>query len=334
MTRGPRRLKDDPDFKWETGCDISDEGRVVGNYDLETSRSRLLAAVALLPAVTVGDGIPTVRPGTSAWRAAARPVVGAVTGAMVIAAAYWLGVQSGTERPAATSPVEMSVPSSPVENAPVIVPTTEGVATPPEIPSGSPVVVPEVVVRHSPFTKVVPTPVVETSPEGLADAQPEVAIVEPPVASDGIGALGTADAGSAPRVGAAKVAPTSQIGIEMAVLEPAIEALGDDRFDAARKGYQDYLARFPNGKMVVEAQWGLLMATYGSGDTAGTEAVARTMQDLPEFSSRREDILRLRAESLVHLDRCDDALLVAEELASRSAAEIRRVCRQPRRELP
>ncbi|MEQ1502970.1 MAG: hypothetical protein ABMB14_12105 [Myxococcota bacterium] len=50
MTVGPRRLNDDPDFKWETGCDLSDERGLVGDYDLAGLRSRLVAAAAASPA--------------------------------------------------------------------------------------------------------------------------------------------------------------------------------------------------------------------------------------------------------------------------------------------
>lgn len=329
MTRGPRRLKDDPDFKWETGCDIEDEARVVGTYDLETSRSRLLAAVALLPPVTVGDGVPTVRPGSSAWKIALRPVVGAITGALLVGGAYWLGVRAGTDGEAAPTavPSESVRPAAPetVQAAPA----PQGIEAPAARPE--PTLAPPILKERGAGMRAAP---IERDPidGGASDAAlPATDAVSTVPGFEG-GASGTGESSDSPLgAPAPPVEAESQFKAEFAILDPANDALDAGRYGDARKGYERYLARFPNGKMTVEAQWGLLKS-LSADDAAGTEVLAAQLQDLPAFSARREDILRLRAESLVHLDRCDDALLVAEGLSSRSAAEIKRACRQPRRE--
>lgn len=344
MTRGPRRLKDDPDFKWETGCDIEDEARVVGGYDLDTSRSRLLAAVALLPAVTVGDGVPTVRPGASAWKAAIRPVVGAVTGAMIVAGSYWMGTRAGTDESdtppeAPTEQRAAQAPARPARVIPAVGAPAGGapVATAPGHVSRSETLGSRAILedRTEPMP-VSPTPAARPAPvpadDGTAEVEPSVPASAPAMASELDARIGgTAEAPAGEVVGPPALRE-SQFGLEKAFLDPADAALDAGRFGDARKVFETYLVRFPEGKMRVEAQWGLLEALQGSGDTAATATMAAQIQDLPSFSARREDILRLRAESLVRLDRCDDALLVAEELASRSAAEIRRACRQTRPE--
>jgi hypothetical protein len=100
MTHGPRRLKDDPDFRWETGCDLRDEESQTGQYDFAGIRERLVAAAAAGGNAPNG-GQTGPAPARSGWsgpsplRGLAKPAAGMVAGAMVVAAAYWLGVQLG-----------------------------------------------------------------------------------------------------------------------------------------------------------------------------------------------------------------------------------------------
>jgi hypothetical protein len=71
--------------------------------------------------------------------------------------------------------------------------------------------------------------------------------------------------------------------------------------------------------------------SYGQ-DFVGTAQLAEKIQGDPAFATHREEILRLWAESLVQLDRCTEALGVADQLSVRSAAPIRKSCRGVRRE--
>jgi hypothetical protein len=86
--------------------------------------------------------------------------------------------------------------------------------------------------------------------------------------------------------------------------------------------------------MQEEAQRGLLRSLVALGDAAATLTLLDEIEDNPAFSGRRAEMQRLRAESLVKLNRCEEALLQAEELPAKSAADIRRSCRDQRKETP
>ena len=92
MSRGPRRLLDDPDFKWETGCDLADEGSVVGDYDLTAAKDavmeRVAAAAAANASALVGDGIPSVRTGLGSTLNGLAVVL---AGVVILGGAFWLG---------------------------------------------------------------------------------------------------------------------------------------------------------------------------------------------------------------------------------------------------
>jgi TolA-binding protein len=347
MTRGPRRLKDDPDFKWETGCDVADEKLLVGEYDLQGTRSRLLAAIALStplsgegPAespipTTVGDGIPAIRPGATAtgW-SVLKPLAVAVTGAFVVAASYWVGVQVGSDGVAPElAPAEVPVETPPVEasgmsgtSAEAAAPAAEVVAT--ASPQGS--AEPELVVSKP--SRPASKSVAQVAPVKDEPVSAEVVLPSEIVAAQHAAAAveqtsGTAEAPSAP-------APQSTLGVQNEAFRAAESALYAGDYEGALRRYDAYLARFPKGKYQDEVQLGRLQALFGMGDKAATEALARSIQDLPSLSGRREEILRLRAESLVLLDRCEEALLVAGEIPSKAGAEVRRVCRRSGKESP
>ena len=138
MTRGPRRLKDDPDFQWETGCNLADEESRVGQYDLAGIRDRLVAAAAVVPAPIVSDPPPS-QAGPSTWPRMVKPAAGMVAGAMVVAAAYWLGVQAGQEAPRSApdpAPPVHEVVAPSIAPAPVVAPVQGG--TPDEGPIAHP----------------------------------------------------------------------------------------------------------------------------------------------------------------------------------------------------
>jgi TolA-binding protein len=113
----------------------------------------------------------------------------------------------------------------------------------------------------------------------------------------------------------------------MYVVSLADEALLDGNPARAEQQYERYLAEYPTGRLIPEATMGLLQARFARGDAAGAETLAKKMQGDPTFSEDLQEILRFRAESLVQLDRCGEALLLAEELSARSAAPVKRACR-------
>jgi hypothetical protein len=297
MTRGPRRLIDDPDFKWETGCDLADEALQVGGYDLPGAKEQLLARIASAPPVTVGDGVPAVR--AASWPAAVKPVVGVVVAAALLAGAYWLGTRASTPE-AAPAPEPVAV--DPIVSAPAV--------------EAAPLEVPPAVAEPEP--EPVLEPVVEPEPEPVAEIEPEpeaVAEIEPEPVPE---TQAVADA--------EPEAPRSSIAAQMALYEPAADALQAGRYAAAIDGFRAYLDAWPDGDLRHEAELGLLQALFGAGDAEGTAALAETLQDRRGLASRREDILRLRAESLL--------FLVAEQLSTKAAAPIKRGCRLLRRDGP
>ena len=70
-----------------------------------------------------------------------------------------------------------------------------------------------------------------------------------------------------------------------------------------------------------------MRALKASGDAEGTAALAGQMAMRDEFAAMRVDLLRLQAQSLAKVGRCDHALMVARSLPGPVAAEIRRACR-------
>lgn len=356
MTRGPRRLKDDLDFKWETGCDVADEELLVGSYDMPATRSRLLAAVALaapsagdLPSdalpTTVGDGMPAIRPGvgrisasSSGWTVALKPFAAAVTGAFMVAGAYWLGVQSGTSDLPSTAPSHETPPAQemrlqePVDVSPASVSpsATSPVIEPVGVIDAQGSADSERIASHS-----------QKAPAQGKPAQGKASVIESAPIAPSNEMFAAQQAASLPQgtssapeeAPMAPVAP-STLDRENNALGIANEALANGDFQEARDLYQDYLVHFPKGRLRDEAQLGRLQALFGLGDKVATEAAARSVQDLPSLSGRRAEILQLRAESLVLLDRCEEALALTEEIPPRAAAEVRRTCRRSGKESP
>lgn len=308
----PMRLRDDPSFRAETGCDLADEASVVGGYDLARGRARLLAAIAAAPPSPAPAPAPPpagpTAPSGSAMSGATAGVISTVAAALVTAAVWLASPEPAPERVRATAPTSAELPASPPppRATPVTeTPTTstapgDAVGRAPSVPAGP----------------GIPAPV--TAPDERVVSPPPAAPVELPA---------TEIVGAAPP-------PTSALQADYQAFLAGDARLRESDWRGARAGFEAYLRAFPQGAMEPEARFGLLVAVFELGDAASAEAQARILQDRPEFSSRRSEIRRLRAESLVLLDRCEEALSLAETLASKDAAEVRRACRARRKEAP
>ena len=266
-----------------------------------------------------------------------------MTGAIVVAGAYWLGVKTGagdlvpSEQPAVES---FDAPGLREEIQPFSnsefrdpIPTDPGGAallggTADEEPVAH-VTVPEA--RAAGARSSSPG-----APAGLASELPaptEVsAAVQASVSLEPSAREGTAEA--PPGETAASQLPSSTLKAETDALALASGALADLDYKEALARYESYLSSYPDGRLRIEAQIGRLHALVGIGDKAAAERSARALQDLPALAGRRSEILQLRAESLVLLDRCDEALALAEEIPARAAAEVRRSCRRSGKESP
>lgn len=331
MSRGPRRLLDDPDFQWETGCDLVDEQSLVGGYDLAGMKEAVVAKVGAAAAAgssaLVGDGVPAVRAAASgAGKVAAvvKPLAFATVGIATVGTAFWLGVVSGpglfgaapelrapaAERAAAPDlgsgqriappsreapPVapEAPAPQSPWWLAPVeaVPPEAVGISSPP--PEERRVVaVPEALLEE-----VVPA----SAPPTEADAEAEVAAREPATA--------------------APLSPAAEYMGAMAQCDSIIHR-AKERADC----YRDMLHHHGGDyDATIELAW--VDALYEAGDVEGTAALAARMRENPAHSLRREELLMLEAESLAKLGRCDTALLRARDLPRAKADIIRKACR-------
>ena len=306
MSRGPRRLKDDPDFQWETGCNLGEESVLAQGYDLAAMREAVLAR-----APVVGDGVPTVRP-----RASWRWWIGGLVGVSTTLTAFWLGTQyTGLEN--ANPPMEQPTIAPPV---PRVAPMDAPVAGPPPLslsPEGD-------AARDAPASPTLDeppaAPPIERRPD-VARPAAEVASATPaPVSAD-------------PDDGAA-VVPTnlerssSALGDEFAVYDPAQEALQAGDASKAAAGFRAYLERFPEGKLKPDAELGLLWALRDLGDAARTERWAAMLLEQPAHTGSHDAIRELRAQALVRLGRCDEALESLTDAPGRIVGPIRRACRR------
>jgi hypothetical protein len=296
---------------------LSDEAALDRGYDAGRGRARLLAAIAALPpAAHSPPAHPPAAPAASGWGGlAGAPAMlgGVVAVALTVLAGGWylqtpadVPPPAAIERPAA-HPVDRGAPVAAVERrAPDPLP-----AAPPIEPERA-----EARGTRPPAPLVGPVTVLPTVPP-----EPEPA----PIPADGVGADGVA------AVEAPAPAPASsalQAEYEEYLIVDALYQDGD--LGRARDAYLGFIARHPQGTMEPEAQFGLLLTFHRLGDAVATERQAAAIQNRAVFSSRRSEILRLRAESLVVLDRCDDALALASEMASKDATEVKRACRSKR----
>lgn len=302
---------------------LSDEAVLDRGYDHDRGRARLLAAIAALP--PAAHSPPAHAPpaaAASGWVGAPALLGGAVAVALtVFAGAWYLGTPADVPRPAAIErpaahPVDPGAPVAVDRRAPT---------NPPELPGipAAPPIEPERAeargTRPPPAPLVGPVTVLPTVPP-----EPTLAPVDG-VAGDGVAGDGVA------AVEPPAPAPASsalQAEYEEYLIVDALYQDGD--LARARDAYLGFIARHPRGTMEPEAQFGLLLTFHRLGDAVATERQAAAIQNRAVFSSRRSEILRLRAESLVVLDRCDDALALASEMASKDATEVKRACRSKR----
>ena len=312
MSRGPRRLLDDPDFR-ETGCNLADEQSVVGNYDLTRMRQAVLervgAAEATQSAAFVGDTASTTGLGGFST------VIGVlVAGLAVVGGAFWFA-GSGVS------------PTSPPD-AVVAVPSAE--ALPPVVrsePEGRADAPPEVSSAEAPVLPQAPPPAKElrSRPTGVEPSKSpgERVSVVPPQAEreEGVAELVT-------REDEPTGAPPSPLQLQINQYDQCLDSLDRGRHRVATECFRSFLHAYPQSSMRQTAEFALLRALKESGDVEGTAALAERMADRPENSTREEELRRLQAQSLAKLGRCDHALQLARELPSSDASAIRKACRK------
>ncbi|MEO0601899.1 MAG: hypothetical protein AAF211_10715, partial [Myxococcota bacterium] len=263
------------------------------------------AVLARVP--EVGDGVPPIR-ARRGWRWGVGGLVGLST-----LTAFWLGTQFGgldLETPAdpVTPPAEAPTPVEPDTPA-AATPAIEKAAAPTPPASAPPVAPP--VIRRAP---VAPDPASAPIPS-VSDA-PIPEPVSTPDASDGVAGL------------TAPPPPRSQLGAEIAVYDAAVRALAAGEATRAADGFRQYLDQFPGGTLRPDAELKLLWALRDSGDAARIERWAAVLVERPEHASQHADIRELRAQALVRLGRCEEALESIDGMPSRIVGPVRRACRR------
>jgi len=322
MSTPPRRLKDDPDFLWETGCDLADEAFAVGGYGLPGLRANVLAATQPPSA-----GAPLRS--TRSWSVAAK--IGGVLALLGLGGLAGVGMI-----PVATDATPVDTTVAPVA-APIEVDVT---------PVSGAVGVDEALDAKDDLSPGHDAPVVGPSEDAVAPtAVPARPVpVARPASGQGdapmedLGGDAAVPSGGAPDVVAAHIPhgsgvdeptthPVSTLAAEVAMYDRATDRLAGGDADGAILEYQSYLERYPDGRLVMESELGLLRAQVAVGPSEAVETLAVRLLADGDLVAKHIELRRMRADNLVLLGRCDDALAVARDLSSRDAAPIRRACR-------
>ena len=92
------------------------------------------------------------------------------------------------------------------------------------------------------------------------------------------------------------------------------------------------MRQFPGGHLSTEAELSLLECLFEAGSFAEAEAQASRLLHAPGFGGRERELSLVRAESLILLDRCSEALAIVDALGERDSrtAAVRRECKRRR----
>ncbi|MFT4623049.1 MAG: TolA-binding protein [Myxococcota bacterium] len=324
---GPRRLLDDPDFRWETGCDLGDEALLHDGLELGALKDRVLSSVTATPVVVASSST-----GSAISGAASVKGVTAITTALIAAVGvgYWLGTSQPAPAPA---------PSAPLVEQVVATGTSEGEAAP--------------MLTTAPMSASIASPAAGTDDEDLpaasvsqhrpaapakaaAPVEPE-RTVDAAEAGAGTGDAPADDVGSAPAAAAIPAAhgdadALSGVAAETALYDLAAQAMASRALVEAAHGFRTYLSRYPSGHLAPEAELSLLECLFAEGSFADAEAQAARLLGTAGFGHRQRELSLVRAESLILLDRCDEALAIVNQLDGRDArvVAVRRECKRRR----
>lgn len=287
----PRRLRDDPAFRDLTQGALDDEPLALGPHDLDRLRAQIVAG-----------GPPPLAP---RW-----PSLIGISGltASLVSLALWVTLPS--------SPVLPSPPTSTPE-LPML-----GVG---ELRTAVRTVSPGV----DPEVQAAPVPV-EPSPAPqlqIAEVPPEPVIAPVPVPV----AVQPEPITAPPAHGLVVRTPQGDLQAELEDYNLALEASDSARWAEARERYLAYLERWPEGRLLDEARLGLLAALVRSDRPAEAEDLATDLLRDARLAHHTEAIRLLRAEALVQLDLCDEALLAIDDMRrSPRVNAVRSACRRAR----
>lgn len=305
---GPRRLKYDDAFRRETGCDLGAEQRLVESADLSALRQAVIARAA------VESGGAAVG---SSWLLGGGGV--ALTAALALG--LWSSSGPAPEPPAAVPEVAVISLEAPASSAADRLPAAEPVAG--ATPTAGDPLEPVPAAGRPGVRPQAPLASASAAPEAVAPAAASPAEVMS--ATDGVAAV--VEAPDEPTSTVA--ARFGTLAHENATMDEALALLEAGRWLEASRGFQDYLNLYRHGTYTREASINILECHVQLGNHRSVEGLAALLAEAPELSERRPDLLRIRAEALAALGRCDEAIRVAEELPRKISRAVREGCEAP-----
>jgi len=301
---GPRRLRDDPDFQWETGCDLSEEGLVVGDYALADMKGRVLAGAA--------GGSASAAAATAAW------VKGLLVSGVLVAAVgggYLWG--------------RSAIPVSEVNAEPIAEVAVVAAAPPPTLSTPA-VDMPGVVQAPSAQTAEEPNPQSRAEASTAAPMSAATPSVDAAPSARATKAVVVAPESAVAMVEDKAPAGLSPLRMELADWERSREALAAEDWARAEASLHHYLVTWPEGRLREEAKLALLQCHVELGQPSQVEVLAAEMLAGTLIEGRRTELAVIRAQALLALERCDEvvALLDSERLKGADAGTLRKECRR------
>lgn len=116
-----------------------------------------------------------------------------------------------------------------------------------------------------------------------------------------------APAAPEPAAEPAKAPAPTDLAAQLDRYERGQRALTENRPADAITAFTSYLSDYPNGRLVMEAQLGLLHARFATEQYAEAAKSAEALIASPLASHRRKEILRVLAESRAMLGECERA---------------------------
>ncbi|MEZ4268438.1 MAG: hypothetical protein R3F39_18895 [Myxococcota bacterium] len=333
---GPKRLKDDREFLLAAGLRFEDEAQAMPEWDLGALKARVEAAVAAAPApggpveggsalqsgglfggkIALGVGVAVVAAaGFMGWGvlggggAEAAPEPAAVVESVSVPEPAAAPELAGGPAVAATPAVAPAPVEAPAVDAPVVAEAPALAPSPPEPASASnPTPAPNAAAPASrpPVAPSAAAPVAAEAPAPKA----------PP--SDSPAAVGAIEEGQ-PEIPPAE---TSTLAAQLALYEAGRAALRAGEFGKAAASFHQYVAGYPEGELVGEAQLSRLEALARGGRAAEAERLATRLLAQGGLAGRRAEVARVRGEQLVKLGRCDEAKAAFVAAGDLSAAQV------------
>jgi len=299
---GPKRLKDDPSFLEQTGCDLAAESELVGDYALAEMREAVVREVASVGAAA-STGFQT------------KALLGLLTVLVGTTGLWWMAQRAPiAEDPATRAAVDYAIDHAEAPREVLPEEVTAAVAyavSESESPAEEP----------PPKTEPQPAPAAES----VSPGEPATA----PVESEE-DAVAMAEEHAPPQT-------AIQIGTlasENAVYELVGERMASGDYAQARLAMAYYLKQWPDGVHLNGILVTMVECMYRQSRWGEAEKLAELLVGVPGLAHRRAEIARLRAESLVILGRCEEAVAAAADGDRALLSAVKQQCRKARRARP